>query len=70
MQKHIAYNLTTGEILTTSRANDLKRWVALHTANDREWAQRWGKELLPHRWVFAHGNSFDDCAAKLTARGI
>lgn len=70
MQKHTAYNLTTGEFITVNRANNLKRLVALHTANDREWAQRFEEELQPHRWVFAHGNDFDDCVAKLTARGI
>ena len=70
MHKHTAYNLTTGEIITVNRANDLKRWVALRTANDRKWAQRFEKELQPHRWVFAHGNDLDDCIAKLTARGI
>lgn len=65
---HAAYNLTTGEILTTNRANHLKRWVARHTVNDRKWAQAHGEELPPYRWVFVHGGSWDDCLAKLAAK--
>lgn len=69
MQKHLAYNLTTGEVLTTNHANHLKRWVKRHTANDRKWAQAHGEVLPPYRWVFAHGKDYTDCVAKLTARG-
>ena len=32
---HLAYNLATGEVLTTTNGNHLKRWVKRHTANDR-----------------------------------
>jgi hypothetical protein len=65
---HLAYNLATGEVLTTNRANRLKRWVKRHTANDREWAKANEIELPRHCWVFAHGSSYTDCIAKLTAR--
>ena len=67
---HLAYNLATGEVLTTTHANHLKRWVARHIANDRKWFARWGKPCPANRWVFAHGGSYTDCVAKLTARGI
>jgi hypothetical protein len=66
---HLAYNLTNGEILTTNRANHLKRWVMRHTANDRAWAEAHGENLPPYVWVYAHGATYDDCVAKLSARG-
>lgn len=65
---HAAYNLATGEVLTTNRANHLKRWVARHTANDRKWAQAHGESLPPYRWIFAHGANWNDCAAKLAVK--
>lgn len=65
---HLAYNLATGEVLTTNHSNHLKRWVARHTANDRKWAKANGVELPRYRWVFAHGGSYTDCVAKLMAR--
>lgn len=65
---HLAYNLATEEVLTTNHSNHLKRWVARHTANDRKWAKANGMELPRYRWVFAHGGSYTDCVAKLTAR--
>ena len=65
---HLAYNTATGEVLTTNRANHLKRWVARHTANDRKWAQAHGEPLSPYRWAFAHGATYTDCIAKLTER--
>ena len=67
---HLAYNLHTGEVLTTDRANHLKRWVARHTAHDRKWLHDNGYDPVPAKWVFAHGGSYTDCVAKLTARGI
>ena len=67
---HLAYNLITGEVLTTNRANHLKRWVARHTANDRQWLHDNGYDPVPAKWVFAHGGSYTDCIAKLTARGV
>ena len=45
MQKHTAYNLATGEILTTDRANHLKRWLARHIADDRKWFEKYGGAL-------------------------
>lgn len=70
MSKHIAYNLATGEIFTTDRANHLKRWLACHIANDRKWFEAQGQVCPPNRWVFAHGKDTADCIAKLTARKI
>ena len=67
---HLAYNLATGEVLTTNHANHLKRWVAHHIANDRKWAARWGEKFPRNRWVFAHGKDYTDCVAKLTARRV
>lgn len=65
---HLAYNIGTGEVLTTNHGNHLKRWVARHTKNDIAWAKQWNEPFPPYRWVFAHGKDFDDCVAKLTAR--
>ena len=65
---HAAYNLATGEVLTTNRANHLKRWVARHTANDRKWAMAHGEPLPPYRWIFAHGADWNDCSAKLAVK--
>lgn len=69
-QNHVAYNLATGEILTTYSARHLNRWVKRHDANDRKYFAAIGQPCPPSRWVFAHGGSYDDCIAKLTARGI
>lgn len=68
MGKHVAYNLTTGEILSCSSANGLKRWVARHTANDREWCRANGVACWGHRWVFAHGSDWDAKLAVKLAR--
>ena len=65
---HAAYNLITGEVLTTNRANHLKRWVARHSKNDNDWARANGYQFIGHKWVFAHGTSWDDCAAKLAVK--
>lgn len=65
---HLAYNLATGEVLTTTNGNHLKRWVKRHTANDRKWAKANGETLPPYRWVFAHGGNYVECCAKLAAR--
>ena len=67
---HLAYNLSTGEVLTTNRGNHLKRWVARHTANDRKWAAQTGETLPPYCWAFAHGKDYVECCAKLAARRI
>lgn len=68
MMIHVAYNLSTGECLSTNSGNRLKRWIARHTANDRKWAQTTGQALPPYRWVFVHGGSWDDCSAKLAQK--
>lgn len=65
---HLAYNTATGEVLTTTNGNHLKRWVKRHTEHDRKWFAAQGQELPRYRWVFAHGKDYTDCIAKLTAR--
>lgn len=49
---HAAYNITTGEVLTSNHANCLKRWVA-HNVNR---TIREGGEVGV--WVFAHGKGW------------
>ena len=69
--QHVAYNRSTGEILATPNSgNHLKRWLAHYIANDREWCARHNQPCPPNYWHFAHGKDFDDCVAKLAARGI
>jgi hypothetical protein len=60
---HAAFNLTTGEVLTSTRANTLKRRVKRNTAWDI--AHGYGKS----EWVFAHGSDWQSkFANKLDAR--
>ena len=47
MAKHLAYNLTTGEILECGKGNQLKRHVAIVTNNDRQYGIR-------SEWIFSH----------------
>ena len=56
---HIAYNLITGEVIMTSRVNNLKRWVA----RDERWniANGYGKG----KWRFVHGA---DCEQKMAKK--
>ena len=56
---HAAYNITTGEVLTSNHANHLNRNVA---SNER-WNRAHGYEA--GRWVFAHGA---DWAEKLASK--
>lgn len=67
---HLAYNLGTGEVLTTNHANHLKRWVARHSAQDIAWCKAHGGDLRGYKWVFAHGGNYSDCVAKLTVRRV
>lgn len=46
-QRHCAYNLTTGEILTCSNGNHLKRCVAIVSRNDYRYGVR-------GEWIFGH----------------
>ena len=46
--KHIAYNLTTGEVIMTTTGNHLKRKVR----ECNRWAIAWGYPI--GRWIFAH----------------
>lgn len=65
---HLAYNVATGEILTAPcGGNQFKRWVARHTANDLAWCKANGVAIT-YKWAFAHGGTYDECVAKLTAR--
>lgn len=60
---HAAFNLTTGEVLTSPHANNLKRRVKRNTAWDI--AHGYGKG----EWVFAHGSDWQkQFADKLDAR--
>ena len=52
MEKHCAYNLTTGEILACSTGSHLKRCVAIVTKNDREYGVR-GEWIFGHRGINA-----------------
>ena len=47
-QRHCAYNLTTGEILTCNNGNQLKRWVASRSENDKKFYN------CRSQWVFGH----------------
>ena len=47
-QKHCAYNLTTGELLTCGQGNLLKRCVAIISRNDKNY---YG---CRSQWVFGH----------------
>lgn len=51
-KQHAAYNITTGEVLTSNHANHLKRWVAYHI--DRT-IREGGEAGI---WVFAHGKNW------------
>ena len=44
---HCAYNLTTGEVLSCSNGNHLKRCVRIITNNDYKYGVR-------SEWVFCH----------------
>ena len=57
---HAAYNITTGEVLTSTSRSSLKRRVKL--------LERWSVEngYGAGRWVFAHGA---DWAEKLAYKG-
>lgn len=48
MYKHIAYNLTTGEIFTCDTASYLKKVVRSQTKINREWG------CNSYKWVFSH----------------
>ena len=48
MYKHIAYNFTTGEIITCETASYLKKIVRYQTKVNREWGCR------SNKWVFSH----------------
>ena len=47
MEKHCAYNLTTGEIIACGNGNHLKRCVKIISNNDRKYGVR-------SEWIFSH----------------
>lgn len=53
-RKHAAFNLVTGEVLTTNHANHLKRWVA----RNNRWSMQAGQPV--GCWVFAHGKDWSE----------
>lgn len=64
MMLHAAFNLATGEVIATNRANHLKRRVARNTA----WNVAHGYGA--GRWIFAHGaNCLDKLRAKFEKGG-
>ena len=50
MEKHCAYNLTTGEILACSAGNHLKRCVAIRNRTDLKYYPHG----TPNEWIFGH----------------
>lgn len=57
--KHAAVNLHTGEVLTSSTGNALRRHVARRTKADIEWAKQFNYPFtVSHKWVFAHGTDW------------
>ena len=58
--KHIAMNITTGEVMETNSGNHLKRCVAIAEHYNRKYWNAKGK------WIFAHGsNAHEKLAAKV-----
>ena len=63
--KHMAMNITTGEIMETRTGNQLKRGVALAEHFNRKY---WGEK---GRWIFAHGaNAEEKLAAKWESKKV
>ena len=60
--RHVAYNLRTGEVIMTNNGNHLKRVVARNEAWDRRNGYGCGK------WVFSHKGQKDLEKRLLTAR--
>ena len=57
--KHIAMNITTGEVMETRTGNQLKRGVAIAEHYNRKY---WGEK---GKWIFAHGSKAEE---KLAAK--
>ena len=64
MEKHCAYNLTTGEIITCSSSNTLKRHVrVINSVSD--------SLGYPHgKWVFGHKGLDTICAKARALSGM
>ena len=62
--RHYAYCPQTGEVLSSSTSNALKRHLRTHLAFDRKWVQAHPEENLGRRsWVFSH-EGLDKLSAK------
>ena len=59
--RHVAMNITTGEVMETRRGNQLKRGVAHVERSNRKYYDAKGK------WIFAHGT---DPIPKLLAKYV
>ena len=59
---HHAYNLSTGEILSCSTGNQLKRCVAIVNRNDRKYGVR-------SEWIFSHCKGISAIIAKANRIG-
>lgn len=71
MRTHLAYNLTTGEVITSNcGSNSFKRLIACQTATNIKTDIMLREPRFKHRWLFAHGKDFDDCVAKLKVRRV
>ena len=64
MYKHIAYNIETGEVITASTGNHLKRCVARANA----WSVRYG--LSTGKWFFAHTKEGESRLARKVADSL
>lgn len=53
MEKHVAYNLTTGEVIACSTSNHLKRCVRTINRHNRQWGYPAGEWIFSHRGVNA-----------------
>lgn len=53
MEKHVAYNLTTGEVVACSTGNHLKRCVRTINHHNRKWGYPKGEWIFSHRGVNA-----------------
>ena len=59
---HAAYNITTGEVLTSNHANHLRRRVKRNESWNIEHGYPAG------RWVFAHGRDWAEKLARKTPK--
>lgn len=58
LYKHVAFNIDTGEVLSCTKVNGLKR----HVMRNVRWNVRHGYNT--GRWIFAHGSNAWDILHK------